>query len=336
MADLSLCAIYQQNRKNGMVFSSPGTRYTPINPYQDGFTKQQLDMRRKAEILQYNKTSNGKLTKKQSWVNLVRGATQRKQYSSYYIKGLADGTSQMCPNDITIPTLTTSCDVPGPPMLLYYDPTIPLYNYNSYQIAYATQQSDEQKQSMWLSNYAADVTDNNNQNIFTMNIRPSIDSAAYIYSFTTSIGLYVSGSSLNNDPSGIFTMQIPRANLNLAVRYGGQDVTLSQPFTITYSPHFLTDISGYTESTFSSFEGTVYMGDLTFSNILLNTAPNSTYDFYIEYIPSYTINNINNASVSIITNFKNDNIKMSQTGLIFSSPPSIDSITTFALSGVPI
>lgn len=88
MATNSICETLNQNRKNGLIFNNPKIRYTPVNPYELGFTQKQLDMRRKAEILQYNKTSNGKLTKKQSWVNLVKGSTQRKQYSSYYIRQL--------------------------------------------------------------------------------------------------------------------------------------------------------------------------------------------------------------------------------------------------------
>lgn len=207
---MSNCETTRQNRRNGLVFNTPGTRYTPVNPYLQGFTQQQLDMRRKAEILQYNKTSNGKPTKKQAWGTLVRGATQRKQYTSYYLKNLQDGLldpEQICPNDKFIPTSSKNAGVPGPEITLYYDPTVPLYNYNSMQIAYGTQNSDEQQQPKWLLNYDTNVTDNNMQKIFTLNIRPSIDEPVYVFSFTTSVGLYISGNT--TQPDGVFSMGIP-------------------------------------------------------------------------------------------------------------------------------
>ena len=331
---MSNCEATRQNKRNGLIFNTPGIRYTPVNPYALGFTQQQLDMRRKAEILQYNKTSNGKQTKKQSWVTLVRGVTQRKQYSSYYIKQLNDGSldpEEICPNDKFIPTSSKNAGVPGPAITLYYDPTVPLYNYNSMQIAYGTQNRDEQLQSKWLTSYETDVTDNNTQKIFTLNIRPSIDEPVYIYSFTTSVGLFISGNT--TQPDGAFTMSIPTSNLSLIVTYGGRNVTLPYAPTITYSPNFVQSISGDIANNPATFAGRVYMGELTFSNIWLNTAANMTYDIYLDYVPSYVVNNIDNVSVYIITNFGSTSDKFQEAELVFSSQASTDTVTTFSLTG---
>jgi hypothetical protein len=41
-------------------------------------------------------------------------------------------TGAQCPQDRLLPTSTTACDVPGTPMMLQYDPSIPLYNYGNY------------------------------------------------------------------------------------------------------------------------------------------------------------------------------------------------------------
>jgi len=337
MTTNSICEIINQNRKNGLIFNIPKIRFTQVNPYESGlFTQQQLDMRRKAEILQYNKTSNGKITKKQSWVNLVKGSTQRKQYSSYYIKQLQDGTlnpDETCPNDKYIPSSSKNAGVPGPAITLFLDPNVPLYNYNTTQPIYGIQNNDEQTQPKWLVNYDTDITDNNLQNIFTMNIRNSIDSAAYIFSFTTSVGLYISGNTLQAD--GTFTMSIPLDNLSLGVTYGGQRVPLPYLPTVTYSPNFLQGISGEIVSNPATFAGKVYMGNITFSNIWLSSSPNTTYDFFIDYIPSYTISNIDNAALYIITNFRSDSSKMQEAELSFSSAASTDPINTFSLSGTP-
>lgn len=336
MATNSICETLNQNRKNGLIFNNPKIRYTPVNPYELGFTQKQLDMRRKAEILQYNKTSNGKLTKKQSWVNLVKGSTQRKQYSSYYIRQLQEGTlnpDETCPNDKYIPSSSKSAGVPGPAVTLFLDPNVPLYHYNTMQTSYGTQNNDQQTEAMWLVNYDTDVTDNNMQNIFTMNIRQSIDETVYIFSFTTSLGLYISGNTLQAD--GTFTMSIPRNNLSLIVTYGGQTVTLPYTPTVTYSANFLQGISGEIVSNPATFAGKVYMGNVTFSNIVLNSFPNTTYDFFIDYIPSYTTNNIDNAAVYIITNFRSDSDKIQEAQLTFTSAASNDPINTVSLSGSP-
>lgn len=330
------CTTLNQNRRNGLQFNIPPPRYTPVNPYEQGFTQQQLDMRRKAEILQYNKTSNGKMTKKQAWVTLVRGATQRKQYSSYYIRQLQEGSlnlDEYCPNDKYLPTSSKKSGIPGPEITLFLDPTVPLYHYNTTQTAYGIENIDEQTQDKWLVNYDTNVTDNNLQNIFTMNIRPSIDENVYIYSFTTSVGLFISGNTLQED--GKFTLNIPQGNLSVVVTYGGQTVPLVYTPTVTFSPNFVFSISGEIMSSPATFAGRVYMGEVTFSNIWLNTYPKSTYDFFINYIPSYTLTNIDNAAVYIITNIRSDTEKIQEAELAFSSPASIDTIGTFRLSGSP-
>ena len=125
MTDNTVCTTVQ-NLRRSLVFNVPGTRYTPINPYSLGYTQAQLDMRRKAEILQYNKNANGKSSKKEKYVTAVKGSLQRRTFSNYYLKAVQTGDEQLCPSDILIPTLTTASDVPGPAMYLNYDPTVPL------------------------------------------------------------------------------------------------------------------------------------------------------------------------------------------------------------------
>jgi hypothetical protein len=339
MSDKTVCTT-ATNLRNSLVFNVPGIRYTPINPYSLGYTQTQLDMRRKAEILQYNKTANGKSTKKQAFVTAVKGSLQRRTFSSYYLKAVQDGAEQICPSDILIPTLTTASDVPGPPMYLNYDPAIPLYNYNSNQQSYGTQNT--QGAAFWLTNYDTDIIDDNNPQIFTLNIQPAIDSNNYNFTFTTSVSLYISGYNTAHpgaDASGTYKLNIPPQNLSLTVMYGGEQVQLSQNPTITYSPRFLMDVSGYvlTRATANQFSGDIYMGNITFSNILLSTRNKNTYDFFVQYIPSYTIDDkIDNFSLNIKINRASNSIKVVESGLKFLTPASADAITTFNLSGTSI
>ena len=327
------CERYQLNRQLGLIFNLPGTRYIPVNPYRDAtgasttFTQQQLDMRRKAEILQYNKTSsNGKITKKQNFAGVVG---RRNQYSSYYIRNIQNGTANLdefCPNDILIPTSTRRSDVPGPEIFLRYDPTVPLYNYNSNQFTYGIQNTNEQLQDKWFINYNTDVLD---QRVATINIRPSIDTSPYTYTLTTSIALSIKGYVLQNDSSGTFTMRIPPDSLNLVMKYGGQIVPNVNP-TIAFSSGFLQDVSGYITNPMSSFAGKIFIGNVTFSNIVLSTPPGATYEFFVEYTPNAVIANIDNYMISAIMNFKTGT---SNSGLIFNTPASSDPIYTFSLTG---
>ena len=69
----SLC----QQRSKQLLFNNPLPRYTPISPYNGEFTKFQLDMRRKAEVLKYNNnassTKTNNLTKAEKWSQIARG-----------------------------------------------------------------------------------------------------------------------------------------------------------------------------------------------------------------------------------------------------------------------
>lgn len=114
-------------KKNAALLNIPLERITLVSPYP-AFTKNQLDMRRKVEILKYdNNTTNTKtnnFSKKQQWSMLVNGVT--KNASQIKIETLND---TQCPLDEFIPTLTTASDVPGKVIVLQYDPSVPLYNF---------------------------------------------------------------------------------------------------------------------------------------------------------------------------------------------------------------
>lgn len=114
-------------KQNAALNNIPLERIALISPYP-AFTRTQLDMRRKVEILKYqNNTTNTKtnnFSKKQQWSMLVNGVT--KNASQIKIK---DKEVTECPLDEFIPTLTTSSDVPGKVIVLQYDPSVPLYNF---------------------------------------------------------------------------------------------------------------------------------------------------------------------------------------------------------------
>jgi hypothetical protein len=91
------------------------------------------DMRRKTEILKYNKSVGG-LTKNQKYAKASRGELMRKiGNSTKYITDAASPFALICPptaaNSRILCGLTSACGVPGPERLLCYDPSVNLYNY---------------------------------------------------------------------------------------------------------------------------------------------------------------------------------------------------------------
>jgi hypothetical protein len=91
------------------------------------------DMRRKAEILKYDKNVGG-LTKKQKYAKASRGELMRNiGNSTKYVTDTSSPFALICPpsavNSRILCGLTTACGVPGKERLLCYDPSVNLYNY---------------------------------------------------------------------------------------------------------------------------------------------------------------------------------------------------------------
>lgn len=128
--DVSRCNLAITEKKTAALFDLTPTRVVLSSPYPQ-YNAFSLNMRRKAEILQYpnnrTNTKTNNFTKNQKWSQLVH------RYASGTRSPI--GTIANCPNrmvneNITKPTWTTASNVPGPPMMLQMDPNIPLYNYN--------------------------------------------------------------------------------------------------------------------------------------------------------------------------------------------------------------
>jgi hypothetical protein len=108
------------------------------SPYPT-YTQYQLDMRRKVEILKYKSNQqNSKantLTKSQ---NFSKAMTSTKTLSQATLDKI---NANMCDSLINVPTPSSSCDVPGPIITLFYDGNVPLYNYATKTEAFAINQS---------------------------------------------------------------------------------------------------------------------------------------------------------------------------------------------------
>jgi hypothetical protein len=129
-------------KKRFQLMNIPPSRYDNLanNPYNltypgtlKKFTKLDLDMRRKVEILKYSannsSTQTNRFTKAEIYAQAISGKYQQRTYSNVYIReNTQNNKLNPCP---TVKTPTSSCGVPGPIIYLYEDNNVPLYNYNT-------------------------------------------------------------------------------------------------------------------------------------------------------------------------------------------------------------
>ena len=332
---MSDCSTAEKNRRNGLIFNIPPPRYTPQNPYSEGWTKEQLDMRRKAEVLKYNKTANTRTTKTQSWLQIVRGVYQRRTYSGAYLSGINNADAD-CE---TVITYSTGAGIPGPQIPLYLDPRVPLYNYNTQQQALGI--NNDEETDMWRTKYDTNLL-SIMPNIFTINIRTPIDNTQYKYTLRTTIGLYLDGSSNALD----YNVSVSFKQTSVKVLYGGALISTSP--TIRLDSEFISDGGGNITKDISGsllggpYAGAIYLGNMTISNLLLPTAAGNTYDIVLEPVISIKGRIIVNDRAILYSNlipFSNDprilsnNTKKFTTNMTFATQQSSSIIELPSLTG---
>ena len=273
----NICAVISQ-RQRFLSLLTPPPRYTPQSFYPK-FTQYQLDMRRKAEILQYTKNSTqaSKLSKSQKFSQLVKSTNK---------------AAIICQKDFSVITPTSSCDVPGPPTYLRYDPTVPLYNYATKQDAYA-EFNKPVPPVLWtphLTTGSFIVGNKTESLLFTLTIQ-EVEKSQYVFDLNVPIGIYVSGVGTGTSTTG--NISISKATLNVYF-YGSTTTTpyytKSYDATIINTPHPpLMDVSFsfITNNNIAPFSGSQYIGNLSFPGITLSTEYGFVYDFKLVF----TVNN---------------------------------------------
>lgn len=335
------CITYQTKRAAALLYIPP-VRYKPYNPYVSStsvsleeqaklpftltptaYTQSELDMRRKAEILQYKKNgaNSGAQSKKKQWANFAR--SNGKTFVPVNIK-------TDCP-----PSWSTAAGIPGPPILLSYNPDIPLYNYNV-SPTYATELKEDPN-LLWT--YSADENiESLIPHIITFSITPAIKFITTNFTIKTPVLLKVTGTggrTLGADVSGAFSIKLNVSDAIILTYYGGQKVNVSRAPYIVFSPTFRNDVSGQSFSTANGyqFSGTFYMGVLQISGLFLPTSPGYTYDICLNYQPNITKDiDIDTVNVTYITNTTTN--VTTTTNMLFTTPVSPDKLDVISLSGV--
>ena len=224
------------------------------------YTSTQLDIRRKAEILQYNKNANVTTTKR-NWSRLA--STRRTN-------------SRVCVSRSQVPKSSTVSDVPFPIVDLYYDPSVPLYNYKPNPSTYNEYPYPDTTTSTLqlsiLDNVA--VPENTSSSpIFTM-FYISQPSIAGVYTLTTPMSIVLGGSyySFLTDTKKAtakittLTLHVTSVNTDSVEKIIPLSVDSIGELSITF------DQSG-------SFETSFYIGAVVQDDIQLTECPQTNYNF---------------------------------------------------------
>jgi hypothetical protein len=324
-------------KKRFQLLNIPPVRYDNLasNPYQIinpttkmFYTKAELDMRRKAEILKYSSnrmsTQTNNLTKAQRYAQAVNGSFQQRTYSQSFILAnkISNNVVNICPRGVVIQTPTTSSDVPGPPMLLYEDTTVPIYNLTNdadgpvYGIL---NQNENPYTQPWdytrnisniyvpYSNTTIEQPYNTLTNIYILNVNVP----TYLYSLSTPIAMNLSGMysttplSNNYTESGALQISIYSVSLNVKYSYSNVPFTVTPPVSLFNNRTISVDVN--LTGGAMTFNARCYLGTLNVNNIPLPVKKGFIYDIQVSitYGIIQTTNYSNNCVVPTITTILN-------------------------------
>lgn len=281
----------------------PPTRFSLWSPYANGYTKEQVDMRRKAEILKYNKNSTQcpQLSKKAKNALISRGNYK--------------GNQLFCSNDKIIYTPTSSSDVPGPIINLYEDKSIPLYNYETNINPYAITQSTNTDEWTFFINEDIYIPSglSNITNISTILIREHITHNKTTFTYSFPVVINISGTSISSNADNLI-INTSINNLITKIFYSSYEVS-NEYISINIDIADIQIVLNSPNSTGDfNFDASIYIGYITVSNLILSTLPGFSYNLGISYNATETLdttnisNNIdstdiiNNIQVSMIGN----------------------------------
>jgi hypothetical protein len=293
----NICNILAQ-RNRFLSLQPPLPRLTPLSPYPQ-FTQEQLNMRRKVEILQYkkNSTQTNQLTKQQKWSNLVNVALKTKN----------------CVSNQYFPTLSTACDVPGKPIFLQYDPNVPLYNYAVSQDAY--------------SQYVPTITDqwsvvfsdlpfafNDTETLLFSLLIQNVNNQTNTFSVQIPLSIYIQGTYTSGTQTGTIEIQ----NITLIVYYIGD--TNTQPYLTKSITSNLPSLTINIPNT-GNFNLTQYIGNFAFHNIVLPTKYGFVFDFKLNFKINIT-QNLQINQYGIIMNIPDNSNTNLNCSITQQTPPS--------------
>ena len=309
------------------------------SPYSKGYTKNQLDMRRKAEILKYssntqsNQTNN--LTQREKYALLLKGKLNNKNANT------VNTTASTCPIKHS---LSSSSGIPGPIIDMYYDESVPLYNYinEKYTRPYGINPQDVTEP--WTINDLLNVIHNtsdglteiygNYNTIATVCFRYILNQSYQTFYLLTPLSIRINAKTKRNVN---ITHNISISNLVLSVFYNNTIVSSSDPnvpniynlprpeIDASSLKSIIMDVSANGNEV---IELEKYIGILKVTNLVMYSAIGYIYDIKLSFqvkIESQSLtteitNNYNYFNINILTNISSDISITNNCSLNQSSP----------------
>ena len=288
MANILLTCTNQRRQRQRFFLHEAGseTRYNITSPYaydSSGvliYTPRDLDMRRKTEILRYQNSTNN--------------ASKKNKFA--YLSSVSNTTSRACPRSLE-PTSTTACDVPGPPIMLYYDPAVPLYNYqNAQTITFQDIPYDNYKRLYDIFPIYNITNDNGSENTLTDIIILNPDTNNFTFGFTIPVSVTYKAyfdSTVTTDK--IISAQLFIHSAKMDVHYS-TSIVASQNARYHDTPLYSTDLYvsavNMTIDVQNSVTGPVnitqFVGAIYIPPIKLQTVTQYVYTFVIKVNMGYS------------------------------------------------
>lgn len=265
-------------------------------------TLDQLNMRRKAEILQYNpnRQSNqtNSATKTQKFALLVNAPPRINNWNR--VAATANQGISGCSDDLT-PIPTSSSDVPGPIMNLIYDRNIPLYNYiNPVQTRGYNDFTNVLPSTEFQFNYTSNIfiPENTLTNVISIYFADLNEQSKSVpLSFTIPLGIYMKGTIATANSS---EMQISISTLSIGLYLNG--VLTTNISTITNPANSIVfNVAGKT----GNFQFLKYLKNVSATNYNVTVQKDTIYTIKISYtlrITNYVSAKFSNVSFGIVAN----------------------------------
>jgi hypothetical protein len=287
---ITLCDLLKQRQEYLEYHIPPIRDELQPSPYPS-YTEYQVNMRRKAEILAYkSKTdTNGNFTKSQKWAYLAKNPRQ-----------LSAKARQNCPDDSRLFSLSSSCDVPGPIVILYKNTTVPLYNYGYKPSSFNLQNSLPLPE--WDTFPINDNEfENNKYNTIAHLVIKNPNNPNYTYQFQTSISANISGQ-ISASGTAVDSIVMTISNANFMVYFSDTPIVNIMPIVFLDVQPVAISLKNSSPGTFSA---KLYSGIVNVANFKLSTQPQFVYDLKMSFNVTYLLydaqNNIINTNSSNVT-----------------------------------
>lgn len=308
-------------KRRQMLYTVNNNRFNPVSPYIQNaqgelvYTQDQLDMRRKAEILQYtaatqNSKQNG-TTKKQKFSQIVRNMI------------VPPSTTIDCPNLDMVPTPTYYSNIPGPVRSLVRDTSVPLYNYikNTQSNAITTVEDN----TTWKYFLDENVVCNNETStrLLTLFFTDKIDVKIKSFVLKVPLAVYIKGEA-NIDSIRDLSLNIYSADspIDATVYYNNIATTIATTFSLP-NQQLLYDVSNNNafshvltnNNTVILYDLYCYIGIMEITIPELYTEPGYIYDINVKFNMSVLLPNLAGLTMtnnlSVICNLKERDLYVS-------------------------